>query len=720
MQPPVVKEENTTDTTVVTEENTTDTPVVTKSAHSENWSKWLFLAPVCMVMVILGASLTHLVSENSSESNDDDSNSDSSTIDGQGVNSDFELSEWQVNFASTSSDLPVCNAQTLGRLYYVEIDAEFQVCNEGGWQIIDLTGPQGKDGNSPLFVQSQSTQCSNGGTRIEIGIDADGGGTLEQEEIEISLDICNGDDSLHVQSGPAGEDGNDGENGQDGQNGQNGSDGSNMAILTTAESVGANCAEGGIRIDAGIDDNGDGILQASEFDQTQFVCNGFNGSASPDTMLTRISAPPLSLGCTAMGRVVENGLDNGDGGGVVQNGVLEDGEVDYVATYCDRFVYERLTDDQRLIPYPITRGQVFIGSTMFFSGDDYANGRELWAHDFDNSSSWMVADINPGSSDSSPDDFTVMGTRLYFTASDSASGNELWAYETTNATIWLVFDINPGGHSNPESLTVLNSSIYFIATDGQHGNSLWEHNTTNGSTANLSHVSFLRPGWTSAISSFFSRIAVYGDYLYVTDVNGILHGYSPSNRSLWEVGPSGSPMTFDQAFSLQTVGDQIIIRTALTIDLTGRNSELWIYSPMNYSSWKLPITIMKNDASESVDPSYIDNSQIYFWGGSDCDCLYIYDSSNSTLWPIYMTDNGTQLLNQRQIGFIGSMMFFSNNSGSALYVHNFANSSSWEVGKFTIIWDMKEYDSSIIFSGIGDNNEYEYWRLWVERESTFY
>jgi ELWxxDGT repeat protein len=369
----------------------------------------------------------------------------------------------------------------------------------------------------------------------------------------------------------------------------------------------------------------------------------------------------------------------------------------------------------------VSTEQVFIGNTMFFGANDGTNGRELWAYDFDNSSSWMVADINPGSLDSNPDDFTVMGTRLYFTASDSASGNELWAYETTNATTWLVFDINPDGHSNPESLTVLNSSIYFIAYISTPGDYyLWEHDTTNGSTWKLSDVSFLRPTYTMSVNKYFSRIAVYDDYLYVTDYNGILHGYSPTNSSLWEVAPSGSPMTFDQAFSLQTVGDQIIIRTALTVDTTGRRSELWIYSPMNYSSWKLPITIKKNSNADKLDPSYIDNSQIYFWGGQDCDCLYIYDSTNSTLWPVNMTFNGTQLSNQRQIGFIGSMMFHNANGPQGpMYVHDFANSSTWEVGNFSGLWFMMEYDSSIIFSGIGDNSGTEYWRLWIEQSVSF-
>ena len=142
---------------------------------------------------------------------------------------------------------------------------------------------------------------------------------------------------------------------------------------------------------------------------------------------------------------------------------------------------------------------------------------------------------------------------------------------------------------------------------------------------------------------------------------------------------------------------------------------------MNYSSWKLPITIIKSsNAADKLDPSYIDNSQIYVWGGSDCDCLYIYDSSNSTLWPVYMTDNGTQLSNQRQIGLIGSMMFHNANGAQGpMYVHDFANSSTWEVGNFSGIWFMMEYDSSIIFTGVGDGNGAEYWRLWIEQSASF-
>ena len=65
-------------------------------------------------------------------------------------------------------------------------------------------------------------------------------------------------------------------------------------------------------------------------------------------MLTSISSPAASLGCNAGGRVMMQGLDNGDGGGTAQNGVLESGEVDYTTTYCSKYVIWQVADIQRV------------------------------------------------------------------------------------------------------------------------------------------------------------------------------------------------------------------------------------------------------------------------------------------------------------------------------------------------------------------------------------
>jgi len=53
------------------------------------------------------------------------------------------------------------------------------------------------------------------------------------------------------------------------------------AILKTPLPVGdSHCPTGGVSIDAGIDSNGNGVLDPSEITSTQYVCNGDKGVAA--------------------------------------------------------------------------------------------------------------------------------------------------------------------------------------------------------------------------------------------------------------------------------------------------------------------------------------------------------------------------------------------------------------------------------------------------------
>ena len=76
------------------------------------------------------------------------------------------------------------------------------------------------------------------------------------------------------------------------------------------------------KIEAGVDDNGNGQLDSNEVDSTQYICDG---GSSVSTMLTGsvFNSPPASMECDAGGRVIANGLDNGDGSGTAANGQLE-------------------------------------------------------------------------------------------------------------------------------------------------------------------------------------------------------------------------------------------------------------------------------------------------------------------------------------------------------------------------------------------------------------
>jgi hypothetical protein len=86
--------------------------------------------------------------------------------------------------------------------------------------------------------------------------------------------------------GPVGLTGATGPQGLQGATGATGSNGLNALIKTTTEPSGANCTNGGTKIETGLDANGNGILDGVEVNlsQTQYVCNGIGlGSLSGES-----------------------------------------------------------------------------------------------------------------------------------------------------------------------------------------------------------------------------------------------------------------------------------------------------------------------------------------------------------------------------------------------------------------------------------------------------
>ncbi|WP_396589588.1 hypothetical protein [Allomuricauda sp. R78024] len=65
----------------------------------------------------------------------------------------------------------------------------------------------------------------------------------------------------------------DGTDGTNGTNGTNGTDGLNSLITTLIEQPGSNCTNGGFKIEAGLDLNDNGVLEASEVGTSEFLCN---------------------------------------------------------------------------------------------------------------------------------------------------------------------------------------------------------------------------------------------------------------------------------------------------------------------------------------------------------------------------------------------------------------------------------------------------------------
>lgn len=99
---------------------------------------------------------------------------------------------------------------------------------------------------------------------------------------------CGGDD------GKDGVNGSNGTNGSNGANGANGADGKTSLVLQTVLAAGdAQCFKGGVKIESGLDANGDKTLQASEVTQTNYQCD--KAVVNPAMNFNRIASFPVCL-----------------------------------------------------------------------------------------------------------------------------------------------------------------------------------------------------------------------------------------------------------------------------------------------------------------------------------------------------------------------------------------------------------------------------------------
>jgi hypothetical protein len=134
----------------------------------------------------------------------------------------------------------------------------------------------------------------------------------------------------------------------DGTDGSNGADGHDALILTSAAGAGA-CPTGGTQVDVGVDDGSgtggvadDGVLQAGEIDATYVICSGQDGVDGTDgtdgtdghDALVDVNDATTAQ-CPYGGKVITAGVDDGSGGGIAGDGVLQSSEIDDTAVVCD-------------------------------------------------------------------------------------------------------------------------------------------------------------------------------------------------------------------------------------------------------------------------------------------------------------------------------------------------------------------------------------------------
>ena len=614
----------------------------------------------------------------------------------QGVNGTAGSS---FHLVQNSADLPVCDESIQDQIFFVAEDYGFEVCQNQVWSVINLTGPQGNS-----------------------GIDGNDG--------------TNGTDGANGSNGADGQDGTNGVDGLDGGDGSDGVNGFTSLLVSSVEAIGVNCATGGIRIDSGIDDNGDNFLSPQEIDDTEFVCNGddgndgtdgndgadgadgadgVNGSSTTTMMVARLSIAPTYLGCNGTGQLFQQGMDDGSGGGIAQNGILESGEIISSSLICTTFSVDQVEDlfvgsngsnpddfctIKSTLYFTANNGTAngiwtvdangnisseyagtalnmrAIGNQLMFLGQDpLTMDVEPYVFEPSNQTAWRIADIFPGNSGSFAGEFTLIGTTVFFSARDSAGSTgmglyDLWAYDTVNYSVWKVeADIQP------TSLVTVNSDLYFSAQPqiGVTGIELWKHDTATNTTFMVKDIN---PG---PLSSSPSHLTVMGTTIYMSANAGTTHG-----------------------------------------------TELYAYDTTNNSTW-LAADIRPGVAGSAPSELVILGTRVYLQATSGSHFeMWAYESSNNSFWEVTNIQSTSGTGAPSELTVRGNTVFFAADDGTTgeeLWAHNSINETTWQVIDLKpiggYIGDIHVHDDNVYFAGEDNWGGIELWRLIFSRQVTF-
>lgn len=124
------------------------------------------------------------------------------------------------------------------------------------------------------------------------------------------------------------------------------------------------------------------------------------------------------------------------------------------------------------------RNLININGTLFFTGQGYQYGRELWKSDGTENGTLQVKDIAPSIGISSnPEELTEVNGILFFVADDGTNGYELWKSDGTENGTVMVKDIHPNipQGPKPENLTNIGGTLYFTANNSSE---LWKSDGT--------------------------------------------------------------------------------------------------------------------------------------------------------------------------------------------------------------------------------------------------
>ncbi|MCZ8040186.1 MAG: hyalin [Microcystis sp. LE17-20A] len=300
-----------------------------------------------------------------------------------------------------------------------------------------------------------------------------------------------------------------------------------------------------------------------------------------------------------------------------------------------------------------------VGNTLFFRANDGVNGTELWKSDGTAAGTVLVKDIRLGSGGSDPGFLTAVGNTLFFRSLDGVNGQELWKSDGTAAGTVLVKDIRLGsGGSSPYYLTAVGNTLFFRSNDGFNGQELWK---SDGTAAGTVLVKDIRPGsggsypryLTAAGNTLFFRAndGVNGYELWKSD------GTAAGTVLVKDIRPGASSSNLR---NLTAVGNTLYF----TADDGVNGYELW-KSDGTAAGTVLVKDIRPGASSSNPQNLRVVGSTLYFTADDGVNGEELWKSDGTAAGTVLVGDirPGASGSNPQNLRVVGSTLYFTADDG---------------------------------------------------------
>lgn len=205
---------------------------------------------------------------------------------------------------------------------------------------------------------------------------------------------------------------------------------------------------------------------------------------------------------------------------------------------------------------------------VLFSADDGTHGTEIWTSN--GTVTQQLKDLNLGAASGLPTDLYATGGKAYFAAKATGNPYTIWVTDGTGAGTKQIASIRGGSNSGTLSdFTVYKGIVYFGASEQQHGSELWR---TDGTTGGTYMVRDTNPGIAN------------GSPHDMAVVDGLLYFVFEDDDDLWRLWRTDG--TTDGTFAVPTdvdpSGVELLSTVGNTLFFAGKSPaegrELWAYT----------------------------------------------------------------------------------------------------------------------------------------------